>query len=226
MRKTKAEAQQTRQALLDAALDVFYRRGVAHASLQEIAAAAGLTRGALYWHFKNKEDLLDALFQQFCSDLDRQFDADLAAATPDIWHNLHTSTIQVLYRLADDPAFRKFGHIIHLNCEHTEHNHTITGLLHQYRDLWHQRLRSALKLSLAQGNLPPNTDIELAAFAYHATLKGMMDLWLMAPQSLDLKQTAPKLIAACSDHLLSSPHLRIPPAADASDTAANGVKTN
>ena len=56
MRKTKEEAQQTRCNLLAAALTVFYHRGVAHTSLDEIAKAAGVTRGALYWHFKNKED--------------------------------------------------------------------------------------------------------------------------------------------------------------------------
>ena len=57
MRKTKEEAYQTRCNLLVAALSVFYERGVAQASLDEIAKAAGVTRGALYWHFKNKEDL-------------------------------------------------------------------------------------------------------------------------------------------------------------------------
>ena len=57
MRKTKEEAYQIRCNLLDAALTVFYERGVAQASLDEIAKAAGVTRGALYWHFKNKEDL-------------------------------------------------------------------------------------------------------------------------------------------------------------------------
>ena len=62
MRKTKEEAYQTRCNLLVAALSVFYERGVAQASLDEIAKAAGVTRGALYWHFKNKEDLFEALF--------------------------------------------------------------------------------------------------------------------------------------------------------------------
>ncbi|WP_272942305.1 TetR family transcriptional regulator [Kingella kingae] len=54
MRKTKEEAQKTRQHLLNAALEVFWRKGVTQASLHEIAVEAGVTRGALYWHFKNK----------------------------------------------------------------------------------------------------------------------------------------------------------------------------
>ena len=60
-RKTKEEAQETRNAILDAAELVFQEHGVSHTSLAEIAAAAGVTRGAVYWHFANKADLFDAL---------------------------------------------------------------------------------------------------------------------------------------------------------------------
>ena len=74
MRKTKEEAYQTRCNLLDAALTVFYERGVAQASLDEIAKAAGVTRGTLYWHFKNKEDLFEALFQIHYADLEQQLE--------------------------------------------------------------------------------------------------------------------------------------------------------
>lgn len=60
MRRTKEDAQHTREALLDAAELVFAQRGVSRTSLQEIAKAAGLTRGAVYWHFKDKAELFNA----------------------------------------------------------------------------------------------------------------------------------------------------------------------
>ena len=63
MKRTPEEALKTRQSLLDAAVAVFRRKGVARSSLEEIARTAGVTRGALYWHFKDKQDLFDALFQ-------------------------------------------------------------------------------------------------------------------------------------------------------------------
>ena len=77
MRKTKAEALQTRQDLLLSALNVFYQHGVARASLNEIARNAGVTRGALYWHFKNKEDLFDALFQLIFQDISQELERDI-----------------------------------------------------------------------------------------------------------------------------------------------------
>jgi AcrR family transcriptional regulator len=56
--------EQTRNALLDAAAEVFARRGFAGASLDEIAETAGFTRGAIYKHFDDKEDLFFALMDR------------------------------------------------------------------------------------------------------------------------------------------------------------------
>ncbi len=64
-RKTKAEAEATRESLLDAAESMFMEKGVARASLEEIARTAGVTRGgAVYWHFRNKQDILDAMLER------------------------------------------------------------------------------------------------------------------------------------------------------------------
>lgn len=57
-RRTAQEAQRTRQRILDAALRVFCSQGVGASSFEEIAEAAGVTRGAIYWHFRDKSDLL------------------------------------------------------------------------------------------------------------------------------------------------------------------------
>ena len=54
MRRTKAEAEQTREDILNAAIDMFYKDGVSKTTLNGIATHAGVTRGAIYWHFKNK----------------------------------------------------------------------------------------------------------------------------------------------------------------------------
>src|SRR6478735_7796316 len=64
VRRTKQEAHETRNRILDAAEQVFHDRGVAHASLEDVAAAAKVTRGAIYWHFKDKAELFDAMMQR------------------------------------------------------------------------------------------------------------------------------------------------------------------
>ena len=61
VRRTRDEAAETRNRILDAAERVFSERGVSHTSLEDIAKAAGVTRGAIYWHFKNKSELFTAM---------------------------------------------------------------------------------------------------------------------------------------------------------------------
>ena len=61
MRKTAEDAERTRQAILDAAELLFLEEGIATATLERISRAAGVTRGAFYWHFKDKTELLRAL---------------------------------------------------------------------------------------------------------------------------------------------------------------------
>ncbi|HUY67780.1 MAG TPA: TetR family transcriptional regulator [Alphaproteobacteria bacterium] len=63
-RRTKDQAEKTRSAILDAAEREFYGHGVARTSLEEIAHAAGVTRGAVYWHFKDKIELCEAMMQR------------------------------------------------------------------------------------------------------------------------------------------------------------------
>ena len=54
----------TRQTLIVAAADVFARRGYAAATMADILEAAGVTKGALYFHFRSKEDLAHAIFAE------------------------------------------------------------------------------------------------------------------------------------------------------------------
>jgi len=65
MRRTKSEAESTRKSILQAALTVFSKKCYHSTTLEEIAECAKMTRGAVYWHFKNKEDLLNNLLDDF-----------------------------------------------------------------------------------------------------------------------------------------------------------------
>lgn len=63
-RKKKAEAQQTRQQLIEAAIGQFATRGVTNTTLTDIADAAKVTRGAVYWHFTSKTEIFNAIWEQ------------------------------------------------------------------------------------------------------------------------------------------------------------------
>ena len=52
---------------MSTALDLFCQQGLARTSLTDIAKAADLTRGAICWHFKNKEELFVTLWEELCA---------------------------------------------------------------------------------------------------------------------------------------------------------------
>jgi AcrR family transcriptional regulator len=82
-RAARARGRQAREELLSAALEVFARRGFREASVDEIAAEAGYSKGALYWHFSGKEELLTALLEERVDAPMRDRVALLASAPPE-----------------------------------------------------------------------------------------------------------------------------------------------
>lgn len=105
MRKTKTEALKTKEHLMLAALETFYRKGIARTSLNEIAQAAGVTRGALYWHFKNKEDLFDALFQRICDDIENCIAQDAEDAEGGSWAVFRHTLLHFFERLQSNDIY-------------------------------------------------------------------------------------------------------------------------
>src|SRR3954451_19577563 len=82
-RGARAQGREGRDELLAAALRVFASRGYRQAGVDEIAAAAGYSKGALYWHFSGKEDLLLALIEERVDAPTRELIALLESAQPE-----------------------------------------------------------------------------------------------------------------------------------------------
>ena len=196
MRKTKTEAQKTRQHLLDAALEVFWRDGVTRASLQAIAQEAGVTRGALYWHFKNKEDLFETLFEQQYADFFAAFNDQTLRDNQDVWTHLQHNLTAMFETLATRESKHKFCNVMFSKCEHTAGNETITELACRYHRLFQKQIAYALQLSREQGRLPENTDIELVAIYLESSLVGLIKIWIDEPERFDLIAKSKRVIAA------------------------------
>ena len=196
MRKTKTEAQKTRQHLLDAALEVFLRDGVTRASLQAIAQEAGVTRGALYWHFKNKEDLFETLFEQQYADFFAAFNDQTLRDNQDVWTHLQHNLTTMFETLATRESKHKFCNVMFSKCEQTAGNETITELACRYHRLFQKQIAYALQLSREQGRLPENTDIELAAICLESSLVGLIKIWIDEPERFDLIAKSKRVIAA------------------------------
>ncbi len=120
-RRAPEEAALTRDAMIDAAERMFYEKGVARTTLQDIARAAGVTRGAFYWHFKDKGEL-------FCAMLDRvrlPFDELVEAISENERPAGELESIRRAGLLAikhmEEPRFRRVHGILFHRCEGIDH---------------------------------------------------------------------------------------------------------
>ena len=201
MRKTKIEALKTKEHLMLAALETFYQKGVARASLNEIAQAAGVTRGALYWHFKNKEDLFDGLFQRVCSDVEECIQGDLACSDGDHFSAFRLMLLKFFERIENNTVHKKFYTVLFVKCEHTEQNEAIIALMAKYRLLWREKLNTTLQDCIDQQTLPVDLDRETAIIYLKSTVDGLIGQWLTSPVAFELNQIAPRIIDIALDNL-------------------------
>lgn len=208
MRRTKSQALETREHLLLAALEVFDRRGVARASLHEIAQEAGVTRGAFYWHFKNKEDVFEALFQRMFEHLSQQLQEDIRNNAPEVLASLRQALVNISEHMQNNALHGKFARILHLKCEHTQENAAIVAVMERYQQMWQQQVHQALHLCVQQGSLPRDLDISFAALYLKAAFFGLIEQWLLRPERVQLSRDAPRLIDATLQTLAESALLR------------------
>ncbi len=107
VRRTKQAAQATREQLLDAAETLFLAHGIGHTSLHDIAVAAGLTRGAVYWHFADKEALLHALMERVRLPWEQARVQIEQHSESDPWASLCALARLPLQLLRDEPRCRR-----------------------------------------------------------------------------------------------------------------------
>ena len=159
-RRTKEEAQQTRCHIMSTALDLFCSQGLAKTSLTDIARAADLTRGAIYWHFKNKDELFISLWQELCSPLAHQLDACLNPDEPDPLGQLRLFFEGVLHSFIHNPAQRQMFTIL-FNLESLEgeaislREHIRSQSANFFRDL-----ETTLANAIRRGQLPADLNLQ------------------------------------------------------------------
>lgn len=207
-RSTKEEALETRNRVLDAAESVFHAQGVAQTSLAEVAAAANVTRGAIYWHFKNKSDLFEAMCERVRLPMESMVEAGADDGEPDPLGKLRDTCVFVLHEAVRNPHSRKVFDIIFHKCEFVDEADPIVI---RQRECYLQgmaNIERILRNAITRGQLPADLDIRLACVSLHAAVDGLLNNWLFAPDSFNLAGNAEKLIDACIDTLRYAPSLR------------------
>lgn len=194
VRRTKIEAAATRDALLDAALQVFRDRGVAHTSLEEVAAAAGVTRGAVYWHFKDKADLFTALCERVQLPMEAMLAVAGEARQDDPLATLRTLAVKCLTTLATDSRTQAVFDVIFHKCEFAAGMASVARRQLSTDSSCLAHVERLLKQAVARGQLARDTDTRLAAHCMNAFMVGVMHEWVQRPDSYDLGRAAPRMV--------------------------------
>ena len=194
-RKTKQQALETRQHILDVALRLFSQQGVSSTSLADIAQAAGVTRGAIYWHFKNKSELFGEIWElseSSISDLETEYRAKFP---DDPLSVLREILVYVLEATVIEERRRLMMEIIFHKCEFVGEMAIVQQAQRNLCLESYDRIEQTLKDCMAAKLLPANLLTRRAAILMRGYISGIMENWLFAPQSFDLKTEARDFVA-------------------------------
>lgn len=199
-RRTKEDALVTRDLILDAAERVFQRRGVSRTSLQEIAQDAGLTRGAIYWHFQNKSDVFDAMMQRVTLPMAATLQAPPEAEAADPLQHLRRTLASTFYQTVHDAQVQRVFEIASHKVEYVDELQALRERHIADRDSCLSDLNRLLALAVERKQLSAGVPVRVATIGLH----GLMHNWLLDPQAFDLETTGAQAVDAYLEGLAVS----------------------
>jgi TetR/AcrR family transcriptional regulator, acrAB operon repressor len=195
-RRTKQDAQVTRNLILDKAEAEFLRRGVSRSSLQDIAKAAGVTRGAVYWHFRDKADLFNAMLKRVSMPLEQEIIRSGEPGLDDPVAQIRYSFINALRSTVKNPQARRVFEIAINRVEYVEEmevvrDRRLKGLTERLA-----QVERGFKLAMRLGRLERRMPARAAAIGLHSLVDGLMQNWLLDPCAFDLLRVGRQAIDA------------------------------
>lgn len=190
-RKTKQEAQETRTCILDAAEQLFQQRGVSRCSLHDIALHAGVTRGAIYWHFKDKAELFNAMMERATMPLEEGLSPAVEPGTnteePALsLLDLRWGLVNVFHSAMHNERARRVFEISTQKVEYTSDMQALVDRRLASHRGWRAQNEASFEHAKAQGQLPANLNSANAAVTLVALVDGLLHQWCMDPLSFDL----------------------------------------
>lgn len=189
-RCTKEDALATRHRLLDAAECVFAQKGVSRTSLSDIANAAGASRGAIYWHFKNKADLFNAMMERATMPMEDALHQIGQDTGRDPLDELRRAILDVMQKISTDERTRRVFEVATLKVEYVDELLAV-----QER---HQRVQAEViqrtEYSIREGAVRRSVTLPVtpaaAAQGFNALVVGLIHNWLLVPKSGQLVSAA------------------------------------
>ena len=196
VRRTKEEAQATRSHILDTAELVFEQRGVSGTSLAEIAKAAGLTRGAIYWHFENKADLFNAMMERVTLPLEETGEACGFKGDDITLAQMRGGFVEVLRKVTADPQLRRVFDIATHKVEYVGEMNAVRERHLAIRNGCLADMERALRRAARSGEVPKGISARSGAIGMFALFDGLLQNWMLDREGFDLPRVGGQVFDA------------------------------
>jgi TetR/AcrR family acrAB operon transcriptional repressor len=185
-RRTKEEAAATRDSILDAAEKLFVEQGVSRTTLQHIATAAGVTRGAIYWHFDDKGALFNAMMERAILPLEAEMQVLDQVESDDPLVDLRNHMLAVLDRSVNDPGARRVFEIATLKVEFVGEMDAVRQRRKDNMANWMARAERRIGLAIDKGLISRDVNPTQVALGLWTMIDGLIRNWMFDPQDFDL----------------------------------------
>ncbi|TFW36219.1 TetR family transcriptional regulator [Massilia horti] len=193
-RRTKEEAAATRDSILDAAEKLFVEQGVSRTTLQHIATAAGVTRGAIYWHFDDKAALFNAMMERVTLPLEAARDLLDRCCAADPMQGLRDYMVGGLHVTVENAHARRVFEIASLKVEFVDEMGPVRDRRRKSLDAWMARAEGRIRLAIERGEVRPEVPPRAAAIGMWVVIDGLIRNWLFDPTAFDLIEVGTEVI--------------------------------
>ncbi len=196
VRKTKEDAEITRQRIIDAARELFAEHGVSKTSLDKIAKHADVTRGAVYWHFKNKTELFHAMREQVFLPLIDRIDSTLLSSKNEInpLQRIEGFLIDTVRVLSNDTATRQTYEVLMAKCEYVDEFAEVLQQILNNCDGIVGNIEQVYQEAQQQSLINPSHSPTELAMDTHLFFSGLLHMWVKDSEGSRFRNQAETLI--------------------------------
>jgi TetR/AcrR family acrAB operon transcriptional repressor len=194
-RRTKEEAAATRDSILDAAEILFVEQGVSRTTLQHIATAAGVTRGAIYWHFDDKGALFNAMMERVTLPFECALSGLGKSDASTVLSDVRQFFVEIFRVTETNPQARRVLEIASLKVEFVSEMEAVRVRRRQSKCELTEQVVERLKLAQDAGLIRADVEPQLLAAGLWALMDGLIRNWMFEPASFSLIDLGDKMIA-------------------------------
>jgi AcrR family transcriptional regulator len=186
-RVTEEHVRSREDAIVGAALSMFARKGVAGATMQDVATAAGLSAGAIYRYFPGKEQLVEAVFERI-GESDRLLFAELAEGMQSSGEALANVGRVVSSSLSSDTVRDQTILVLEWILAEARANDPAQGTRGVVEEAQLSIIETLVRRSQEAGGLDPGIDPHAFAVILLSCLVGVRVVALELTESVDMDQ--------------------------------------